>query len=120
MQKTANQIKISFVYAEGGLYILSFRIWEFGFHKNLEWIWQALYSVIDKKIIFAENKEVDMATYTITVNERTREGKSLVNYLKSLGVIDVPNDETLQAMKDIEDGNVTVYKTFEDYLEAYK
>jgi len=53
-----------------------------------------------------------MATYTITINERTREGKSLV--------IDVPNDETLQAMKDIEDGNVTVYKTFEDYLEAYK
>ena len=47
-----------------------------------------------------------MATYTITINERTREGKSLVNYLKSLGVIDVPNDETLQAMKDIEDGNV--------------
>ena len=58
-----------------------------------------------------------MATYTITINERTREGKSLVKYLKSLGVIDVPNDETL---KDIEDGNVTVYKTFEDYLEAYK
>ena len=47
-----------------------------------------------------------MATYTITINERTREGKSLV--------------KTLQAMKDIEDGNVTVYKTFEDYLEAYK
>ena len=62
-----------------------------------------------------------MATYTITVNEKTREGKSLVKYLKSLGVIDdVPNDEALQAMKDIEDGNVKVYKTFEDYLEAYK
>ena len=62
-----------------------------------------------------------MATYTITVNEKTREGKSLIKYLKSLGVIDdVPNDETLQAMKDIEDGNVKVYKTFEDYLEAYK
>ena len=62
-----------------------------------------------------------MATYTITVNEKTREGKSLVKYLKSLGVIDdVPNDETLQAMKDIEDGNVKVYKTFEAYLEAYK
>ena len=46
-----------------------------------------------------------MATYTITVNEKTKEGKSLVKYLKSLGVIDdVPNDETLQAMKDIEDG----------------
>ena len=62
-----------------------------------------------------------MATYTITVNEKTKEGKSLVKQLKSLGVIDdVPNDETLQAMKDIEGGNVTVYKTFEDYLEAIK
>ena len=61
-----------------------------------------------------------MVTYTITVNERTKEGKSLVNSLKSLGVIDGPNDETLQAMKDIEDGDVTEYKTFEDYLEAYK
>ncbi len=61
-----------------------------------------------------------MATYTITVNERTKAGKSLVAYLKSLGVIDEPNEETLQAMKDIEDGNVTVYKTFEDYLEAYR
>ena len=74
----------------------------------------------DKRLYLRKTKEVDMATYTITINERTREGKSLVNYLKSLGVIDVPNDETLQAMKDIEDGNVTVYKTFEDYLEAYK
>ena len=36
-----------------------------------------------------------MATYTITVNERTKEGKSLVNSLKSLGVIDGPNDETI-------------------------
>ena len=27
-----------------------------------------------------------MATYTITINERTREGKGLVNYLKTLGV----------------------------------
>ena len=73
-----------------------------------------------KRLYLRKTKEDDMATYTITVNERTKEGKSLVNYLKSLGVIEEPNDETLQAMKDIEDGNVTVYKTFEDYLEAYK
>ena len=61
-----------------------------------------------------------MATYTITVNERTKAGKSLVNYLKSLGVIEEPNEETLQAMEDVEKGDITVYKTFEDYLEAYK
>ncbi len=28
-----------------------------------------------------------MATYTITINERTKEGKSLLNYLDSLGLI---------------------------------
>ena len=61
-----------------------------------------------------------MATYTITINERTKEGKSLVNYLKSPVVIEEPNEETLQAIKDVENGDVTVYKTFEDYLEAYK
>ncbi len=61
-----------------------------------------------------------MATYTITVNERTKSGRGLVNYLKSLGVIDSPNEETLKAMADIENGNVTVFDTFEDYLEAVK
>ena len=35
-----------------------------------------------------------MATYTITVNERTKGGKGLVNYFKALGVIDVPNETT--------------------------
>ena len=38
-----------------------------------------------------------MATYTITINERTREGKGLVNYLKTLGVIEVPNEKTRKA-----------------------
>ena len=32
-----------------------------------------------------------MATYTITVNERTKEGRGLVRYLKTLGVIEIPN-----------------------------
>ena len=40
-----------------------------------------------------------MATYTITVNERTREGKGLVNYLKTLGVIEVPNEKTRKAIQ---------------------
>ena len=45
-----------------------------------------------------------MATYTITVNERTKEGRGLVRYLKTLGVIEIP----------------TVCNTFEEYLEAIK
>ena len=36
-----------------------------------------------------------MATYTITVNERTKGGgKGLVNYFKALGAIEVPNETT--------------------------
>ena len=41
-----------------------------------------------------------MATYTITVNERAKAGKSLVNYLRNLGVIDEPNEETIEAIKE--------------------
>ena len=45
-----------------------------------------------------------MATYTITVNERTKEGKGLVNYLKTLGVIEVPNEKTRKAIQEIREG----------------
>lgn len=62
-----------------------------------------------------------MATYTITVNERTKAGKSLVAYLKSLGVIDeIPNETTRKAMQELEDGKGIVCNTFEEYLEAIK
>ena len=57
-----------------------------------------------------------MATYTITVNERTRAGKGLVNYLRYLGVIgEVPNETTRKAMQELEDS-----MQFEEYLEAIK
>ena len=59
-----------------------------------------------------------MATYTITVNERTKAGKSLVTYLRSLGVIDESNDETLAAMREIKSGGGTRCETFEDYLKT--
>ena len=45
-----------------------------------------------------------MATYTITVNEKTRAGKSLIGYLRSLGVIEEPNDATIKAMEEIRNG----------------
>ena len=59
-----------------------------------------------------------MATYTITVNERTKAGKSLVNYLRDLGVIDEPNEATLAAVQEIKNGGGTRCETFEDYLNA--
>lgn len=62
-----------------------------------------------------------MATYTITVNERTKAGKGLVNYLRYLGVIgEVPNETTRKAMQELEDGKGTVCNIFEEYLEAIK
>ena len=48
-----------------------------------------------------------MATYTVTINERTKAGKSLVCYLRSLGVIDEPNDTTMAAITEIRNGGGT-------------
>lgn len=59
-----------------------------------------------------------MATYTITVNERTKAGKSLIGYLRSLGVIDEPNDATLAAISEIRNGGGTRCDSFDDYLKA--
>ena len=62
-----------------------------------------------------------MATYTITVNERTKAGKGLVAYLRYLGVIDeIPNETTRKAMQELEDGKGIVCNTFEEYLDAIK
>ena len=57
---------------------------------------------------------------SITINERTKEGKGLVNYLKTLGVIEVPNETTRKAIQEIREGKGTVCNTFEEYLEAIK
>ena len=59
-----------------------------------------------------------MATYTIRVNERTKAGRGLVRYLRDLGVIEEPNDTTLAAIQEIENGGGTRCESFEDYLKA--
>lgn len=62
-----------------------------------------------------------MATYTITVNERTKAGKGLVNYLRCIGVLDeIPNETTRKAMQELEDGKVTRCKTIEEFIESLK
>lgn len=61
-----------------------------------------------------------MATYTVTINEKTRHGKGLVAYLRSLGVIDEPNETTLKAIDEIMNGEVTRCNSFEEYLDAVK
>ena len=73
-----------------------------------------------KRLYLRKTKEDDMATYTITVNERTKEGRGLVRYLKALGVIEIPNETTRKAIKELDEGKGTVCNTFEEYLEAIK
>lgn len=59
-----------------------------------------------------------MASYTVTIDERTKAGKSLVSYLRSLGVIDEANDNTLDAIAEIRRGEGTRCETFDDYLKT--
>lgn len=59
-----------------------------------------------------------MATYTIRVNERTKAGRGLITYLRTLGVIEEPNDVTLRAIAEIESCKGIRCNTFEEYLQA--
>ncbi len=63
-----------------------------------------------------------MATYTITINERTKQGKSLRDYLQALGIIkdEKKNPEqtlTLHAIEEAESEECVVCEDFEDYLK---
>ena len=61
-----------------------------------------------------------MAIYTININERTNAGKSLVGYLRNLGVIQEPNATTLAAVREIKSGGGTRCDSFDEYLKAVK
>lgn len=63
-----------------------------------------------------------MATYTITINERTNAGRSLVAYLRSLSLIkdDKPNPTTIKAINELKTGKVTRCKSFDEYLNVVK
>lgn len=61
-----------------------------------------------------------MATYTVTINERTKVGKDLVAYLSTLkGVVTIehkPNEETIEALEDVKAGRVTRSKNKADFF----
>ena len=61
-----------------------------------------------------------MATYTITINERTKSGRQVLNYLKSHGVIEIPNKKTKKAIEEIREGKGTRCKTIEEFIESLK
>ena len=63
-----------------------------------------------------------MATYTISVNERTNTGKALLALIKSLGILvkTVPptaKSKTLQAISEAKEGKGVLCEDFEDYLK---
>ena len=69
-----------------------------------------------------KNKKT-MATYTITVNERTSWGKALMNYLHALGVIvqRVPSKSKSSYIRSQEDkkaGRVESFDSSEEMLES--
>lgn len=59
-----------------------------------------------------------MATYTVTINERTKAGKSLVKYLRNLGVLDETNKATMAGVKEIQHGGGTRCESFDEYLKT--
>ena len=66
-----------------------------------------------------------MATYTININERTKEGRSIVDYLRGKGLIPTPQPDngkeaTHRALNELREGKVTRCQTFDDYLESVR
>ena len=62
-----------------------------------------------------------MATYTLTINERTNAGKALLEYLFSIGVINAKPKATRskgldEAIEDVKHGRTTRCDSFDDYL----
>mgnify|MGYP000971512893 FL=1 len=66
-----------------------------------------------------------MATYTININERTKEGRSIVDYLREKGLIPTPHTDkgkaaTRRALNELREGKVTRCQTFDGYLESVR
>ena len=62
---------------------------------------------------------------TVIINEKTKAGRSLIEYLRHSNHAKIiedkqPNTQTLNAMKDIEEGKVTSYKSAKDLMSALK
>ncbi len=66
-----------------------------------------------------------MATYTININERTKEGRSIVDYLRGKGLIPTPQTDngkeaTRRALNELREGKVTRCQTFDYYLDSVR
>lgn len=66
-----------------------------------------------------------MATYTININERTKEGCNIVDYLRGKGLIPTPQTDkgkaaTRRALNELREGKVTRCQTFDYYLDSVR
>ena len=64
-----------------------------------------------------------MATYTITVNERTNGGKALMAYLRDLGVLiekrpTVRRSSYMRSKEDVRNGRVETFSNSEDLFQS--
>ena len=51
-----------------------------------------------------------MATYTININERTKEGRSIVDYLREKGLIPVPQTDNGKEFTNSESDKKTLFE----------
>ena len=68
-------------------------------------------------------QEKDMATYTITLNERTTSGKALMSYLRALGIlIEKVSPKTKSSYQRSQDdksaGRVETFESSEDMFQS--
>ena len=68
-------------------------------------------------------KKKIMATYTITLNERTTSGKALMSYLQALGVLVkkvTPDKKSSyeRSQDDIREGRVEKFKSADDMFKS--
>ena len=64
-----------------------------------------------------------MATYTITINERTTWGKALMNYLRALGVIvqkvsPKSKNSYIRSQEDKQAGRIESFSSSEEMFES--
>ena len=62
---------------------------------------------------------------TIIIDTRTTEAKKMLEFLKTTRYARVleekePNDETIQAMQEVEEGKVKTYKSAKDLMSGLK
>lgn len=77
-----------------------------------------------KALLLRQKRTIStMATYTITLNERTASGKALMDYLKALGVLlhkisPKTKSSYLRSKEDIKAGRVETFSSPEEMFES--